>query len=440
MSVKKQLKKISFEDIQYPNFTWMQNIAGMCVNQPNTMINELKSMGWSEANKQDALTQFIQHNPIPWKVNIYLPFFSQRSANQGYTKMINELETALSQYGVQFTPSLNQETDSILIINSVWASANTGDIASQKINATKLGIKIGMFTMFESTKWMDVHFKELQNLDYLIVPSEWNKICLLNQGYDKPIYVCPLPNDEKFHFVERPEKRDVFTFLMYNAMDYRKGYPEYLEAFQNEFKDETDVKFILKTRENDPAVANNYIQNPIFGDKIKWIIKTMTTQEVVLLHQNTDCFVFPSKGEGWGYPPIEALITGNPVITTKAHSHLEWFNNACLEVGTELVPASYSISGEEQEGTGDWYKPNVEDLQKQMRYIYEEYKREGRNATIFKNAKDQSTIIKNRFDKKLVAEHLIRIFEDQNILSYEKEISIQQPKRRGRPRKDSKRN
>lgn len=428
----KKLEHIQYRDLVSPGYTFLQTPYGVVQNIHNSRIEEFKKLGWFEAQEDTVIKYFIKYVALPWKVNVCVPFYEQRSQGQGYTKMMDQLAEGISEFGVSFSESINESTDAILIINSVWVQANTGQIYEKKQEAIRLGIKLGMFTMFESTRWMDVHVKEMEYLDFLIVPNQWNKDCLIAQGYTRPIYVCNLPNSDHFDYIERPIKRDTFTFLMYNAMDYRKGYPEYLEAFIEEFKDETDVKFILKTRENDPATANNYIQNPIFGSKIQWIIKTMYPTEVALLHEVTDCFVFPSKGEGWGYPPLEALLTGNPVIATNEHSHKEWFNDACLEVETYMDNATYSIMGEAQEGTGQWYVPKVDSIRKQMRAVYEMWKAEGREAQIFKNAKKQSQLLKAKFDKKAVAKNLLSILKQENILTYD-EV---EKRKRGRPRKN----
>lgn len=429
----KKLQKIKFDDLTHPNYTWLQNQGGLCRQYANEQVDEMLNKGWQKANENDVVAQFVQYNPLPWKVKIHMPGMMYRANAQGYTKMIDQIEKGLSHYGVSFTSTIDKDTDAILMMTSVWVGATDGQIADLKILARKQGIKLGMFTMFESTKWIDSHVNEMSHLDFLIVPSGWNKECLEKQGFKKPIYVCPLPNSDDFKYLERPNKRDKFTFLMYNAMDYRKGFPEYLHAFKNEFKPDEPVKFILKTRENDSALRNMIRQDPIFASgQIEWIIETMPSYKVEVLHQETDCFVFPSKGEGWGYPPLEALITGNPVITTKAHSHLEWFNEACLEVKSSLVPASFELDGKPQEGAGNWYKPDVKDMQKQMRWIFEEWKAKGREAKIFKQAEKQSQLILDKFDKKVVAEKLLSILQNQNILEYETKIK----RKRGRPKKN----
>lgn len=41
-----------------------------------------------------------------------------------------------------------------------------------------------------------------------------------------------------------------------------------------------------------------------------------TDAEIRDLYSNADCFVLPTRGEGFGLPILEAMATGLPVITT----------------------------------------------------------------------------------------------------------------------------
>jgi len=151
--------------------------------------------------------------------------------------------------------------------------------------------------------------------------------------------------------------------------------------------------------------------------KFVWIREDYNTNQLMALHAKTDCFVFPSKGEGWGYTPIEAILTGNPVIITEAHSFLDWINPACLPVQTTLEPATFSILGEIQDDVGYWFKPDKEDLKKQMRFIYETWKKEGREADIFQQPLIERENLLKAYNKNAVAELFTIILQDRKIIA-----------------------
>ena len=418
----KKLEIITAEQLQTKGWKWVINQFGFIVKiQDEEADQRLKSGQWILANDEQIVSDFIKTNYLPWKPRIYVPNYNNFAPNQGYTHFARLLEAGLISKGIEFTTTLQPDTDLVLIINSVWAGANTGQLEKMANEAKALNKQIAMFTMFESDHWITSHVNEMEHLDFLIVPSQWNKETLVKQGYTKPIYVCPLPIEDKYQLQERPVKRDTFTFLTYNGCDFRKGFPEYLDAFFEEFGEDEDVKYIQKTRADDSANVNfnPYMErlNNTGKRKFVWIREDMNTNQLMALHAKTDCFVFPSKGEGWGYTPIEAILTGNPVIITEAHSFLDWINPACLPVQTTLEPATFSILGEIQDDVGFWFKPDKEDLKRQMRFIYETWKKEGREAEIFKQPLVERENLLKAYNKNAVSELFTIILQDRKIIA-----------------------
>ena len=66
-------------------------------------------------------------------------------------------------------------------------------------------------------------------------------------------------------------------------------------------------------------MAKNYIQKNKLGKKIS-ILGYVTREDLVAVYMGSSLFVFPSAYEGFGYPPIEAMQYGVPVISSDAHS------------------------------------------------------------------------------------------------------------------------
>jgi glycosyltransferase involved in cell wall biosynthesis len=56
----------------------------------------------------------------------------------------------------------------------------------------------------------------------------------------------------------------------------------------------------------------------------------VSDSELRALYENAACFVYPSFYEGFGFPPLEAMACGCPVIVSKASSLPEVCGDAAL--------------------------------------------------------------------------------------------------------------
>lgn len=226
-----------------------------------------------------------------------------------------------------------------------------------------------IYTMFESTKipkdWPDF----LHAAEKVLVPSKWCQKVFAESGVESE--VVPLGyDDDVFIFNERENKRSTrqdFIFLHYNAFNIRKGFIEVFKAFTQEFSKDEPVKLVLKTNLKHIPIPIN----PQVYPNIEIINKKMEAWELADLCADSDCFVFPSRGEGFGMTPLEAMATGLPTIVPNAHGITEYFNPEFMyEVEVEnTCPGIYSkYKGQD---VGDMVVCSVKHLRQQMRYIYE---------------------------------------------------------------------
>ncbi len=61
-------------------------------------------------------------------------------------------------------------------------------------------------------------------------------------------------------------------------------------------------------------------------------LTNISNEELPMLYQNAQCFIYPSIYEGFGIPILEALVSGIPVITTKGGCFEETGGNAAIYV------------------------------------------------------------------------------------------------------------
>lgn len=226
-----------------------------------------------------------------------------------------------------------------------------------------------IYTMFESDKIPDDWIDYLKSADLVLVPSKWCSDVFAKSGIKT--MVVPLGYDDNiFKYKARINKRKAkkpFVFLHYNAFNIRKGFLEVLKAFNKAFDKTEPVKMIFKTTLEQlplPITPAEYPNIEIIRGKVS------QTELLDILHKS-DCFVFPSRGEGFGMTPLEAMATGIPAIIPNAHGISEYFNQKYMyEVKIESTcPALYSrYKGQD---VGKMVICDIDDLAKQMRYVYE---------------------------------------------------------------------
>ncbi len=158
--------------------------------------------------------------------------------------------------------------------------------------------------------------------------------------------------------------KDVFTFVTYSLGDMRKGAELAMFAFNRLFGRDPHYRLIIKARDN---------------ARLSWLAGLDESNMSVVggetseadwwnLLDETDCFVFPSRGEGFGLPPREATLMGIPTIATQ---WLGLWDVDCwgLPVGvSDLRPASFDEWGANAEGSL-WAEPDQDDLDDAMRFV-----------------------------------------------------------------------
>lgn len=203
-------------------------------------------------------------------------------------------------------------------------------------------VNIG-YTTFESPKLLQDWLQKIEILDGLLVPSQWNKDILVENGIrPEKIHVIPhiigylsLNPAHIEPFVIRNKK--TFSFLSIIDFTYRKGWDLLLEAFWTEFRHEEDVSLVLKTyhksfNKTDRIKVYEYINELKaklrLSDLPQTLIYDWPIHDNLLpaLYKSCQAYVFPTRGEGFSLTCAEAMALELPVIATHFGGHMDYMN------------------------------------------------------------------------------------------------------------------
>lgn len=187
------------------------------------------------------------------------------------------------------------------------------------------------WTVFETDRPHPGYENWLEKFDHLIVPSQWGKTCLENYGIPgRKISVVPEGVDPEVYYPEwYKEPKLIKRFLMVGKFETRKGYREAFQAFNIAWQTNKNIELHVKA---DWITPNGPRPHPGFTDLLNEFshlpitdYNGLGTQKVMReLYQSADYFLFPSFGEGWGLPLIEAIACGAFAIACNTSGQSEF--------------------------------------------------------------------------------------------------------------------
>lgn len=222
----------------------------------------------------------------------------------------------------------------------------------------------GQYTVL-STMWESQHIPEsfregMHNFDQILVPSDQN--LELFSRYHPNVVKVPLGIDSsEWAYRKRIPPTDTFRFLI-GGSGTRKGQDLAYKAFRKVFKTwPTGMpRPTLQFKSPRPV---DYL-----GERIEVIGGRISDQAERDLYGAAHCYLQPSRGEGFGLQPLQAIAQGLPTILTDAHGHKD-FAGLGYPISAVSAKAAYFTYGD----AGDWWEPDLNELCDAMEYVYNNY-------------------------------------------------------------------
>jgi len=294
------------------------------------------------------------------------------------------------------------------------------------------------FTMME-TETLHPDFARICNsyADAIITPTHWNKNVFIKGGIKRPIYVVPLGVDidiyktglEKLPITcrELPSGKKVnrfpsFNFITLFGWSYRKGIDVIVKAFCDQFTSKDDVGFIIcsrymggSDRKHQRVVERDILDfMKTYSDppRVLYYGESTPISQMPNLMANGDCFVWGSRGEGFGLPVCEAGAMEIPVVSTYNSSMTDYLTeeNSYLTHTDRFITAPNNIACISPYYVGQMFpelgRETIKEFGRRMREVYDNYSLAQKKGKLF------ASQIREKYNWDVCAENVYNVLHE----------------------------
>jgi glycosyltransferase involved in cell wall biosynthesis len=237
------------------------------------------------------------------------------------------------------------------------------------------------YSMIESTELPSFMVDYMNKcFDAILVPDPFLIEIYKNHGVQKPIFCLPLIVNYKG--ISKPLKKaasKVFTFTNLSVTSDRKNTSKLIEAFVIAFKKNNNVQLVINSRyttDSENIKIKKLLENASEEDRIKiyYSQNTLSEEEFNNKLRQTDCYVSPSKGEGFSVIPREAMMLGIPVVVTDNTGQSTIAQSGLAEVvKSDIICPGIFEYKDRTLVIGHQFDCTLEDLTQAMLNVYNNY-------------------------------------------------------------------
>lgn len=218
-----------------------------------------------------------------------------------------------------------------------------------------------ILTMWESRQLPEAFRDTLHEFDLIMVPSPQN-VELFSKYHPNVRLVTLGVQPELWHPMPVTMPGRFFDFLIAGRGN-RKGTDIAYKAFRTvfgDFKGSGPVPRLLMKSLNG--------HGDFWADNVVHHVGMLPAEEERDLYASAHCYLQPSRGEGFGLQPLQAMALGRPTILTGAHGH-ESFAHLGIPISAAVSKADYFIYG----NAGEWWEPDFDEICEAMWDVYNNY-------------------------------------------------------------------
>ena len=233
-----------------------------------------------------------------------------------------------------------------------------------------------LYSMWEGDVLPDEHVMALALAQARVVPSRYCQAVWQRHGLDS--HVIPLGLHPGWHaadadrdFVWRPDRK--LRFLFVGSKQQRKGWERIAPAWIRAFSSASAPRAELYVK----TVGDGTVTTA-FGGDVTIDQRDLELSEMLALYESADAFIFPTFGEGFGLPALEAMAAGCLVIAPETGGLTEFVSPQTalvLERDTEVtiaygaqyktrIPSDAEIAIKLRMAAEDWSTPLIQAIRR----------------------------------------------------------------------------